>query len=235
MTARPDSPRQIPLPIKSLDRYDFVSFQPGENREVLTALYAVVHGDSVANVYIWGNKGTGKSHLLQAVCSVTNDLGKKSVYIPLAEDDLAPEILNGLASMDIVCIDDLDRIAGSNDWEQKLFALFNEMRDLKKPLLFAANSSPKGLRLNLPDLETRLSWDLVYRLQAIDEQTLVIALQHRARSKMFDLPDEVIEYLIRRVSRDTHTLFSILDKLDKASLQSKRKLTVPFVKEHLGI
>ena len=235
MTPLSDKPGQIPLPIGTFDRYEFTSYQAGRNDEVLTALNSVVQGQDVSNIYLWGSQGTGKSHLLQAVCSVTTDQGRKSVYIPLSHPDLMPDILTGLTSMDVVCIDDLDRIAGIEDWELRLFMLFNEMREQHKPLVFAAHTSPRALNLTLPDLESRLSWGLVYHLESIDEETLAIALKTRARSRMFDLPDEVIDFLIRRVSRDTHTLFTILEQLDKASLQSKRRLTVPFVKDLLKL
>jgi len=99
----------------------------------------------------------------------------------------------------------------------------------------SADQGPQSIGIQLPDLQSRLAWDLVFHLQPLDEASLIQALQRRARARMFDFPDEVLDYLVKRVSRDTHSLFRLLDRLDEASLASKKKITIPFVKEELGI
>ena len=227
---------QIPLPFARFERVDFDSFKTSRDLDAIVSLRQTAIGEDSRNIYLWGQPGTGKSHLLQAVCTLASDHGRTVAYIPLdRQRELMPEMLSGLAQYDLVCIDDLDCVQGDDTWEQSLFYLFNEMRAGQKPLLFTAAKSPKGIDITMPDLKSRLTWDLVYHLTPIDEESLVSALKLRAKSRMFDLPDEVIEFLVKRVSRDTHTLFAILDRLDNASLQSKKKLTVPFVKSTLGL
>ena len=227
---------QIPLPFGGFERIDFELFQAGGNSDPVNSLRQAAVGADNRIIYLWGQPGTGKSHLLQAACSVASDCGRTVAYIPLARyRELSPEMLSGLAEFDLVSIDDLDYVAGDAAWEQSLFNLYNEIQQQRKSLLFTALKSPKGINVTLPDLKSRLTWDLVFHLQPVAEETLMTALQLRARARAFDLPDDVVEFLVKRLTRDTHTLFDVLSRLDHASLQSKKKLTIPFVKSVLGL
>ena len=227
---------QLPLPLARFERIDFELFQTRTNLDAVASLRQTAMGESSRNIYLWGQSGTGKSHLLQAACTLASDCGRPVAYIPLTQlSELTPEMLTGLAQYQLVCVDDLDFIQDIPKWELALFSLFNEMRARQTPLLFTAAKSPKGLDITMPDLKSRLAWDLVYHLTPVDDTVLAAALKLRARARMFDLPDEVVEFLVKRVARDTHTLFDVLNRLDDASLQSKRKLTIPFVKSTLGL
>jgi DnaA family protein len=86
----------------------------------------------------------------------------------------------------------------------------------------------------LPDLASRLAWDLVYRVAPLDEASLLQVLRQRGAMRGMEVPDEVLQYLSRRVPRDVHTLFQWLDKMDEASLSAKKKLTVPFIRDLLS-
>ncbi|MBF8269444.1 MAG: DnaA regulatory inactivator Hda [Gammaproteobacteria bacterium] len=227
---------QIILPFAWFERLDFELYVTRNNLETIASLKRVATGAGIRNHYLWGQPGTGKSHLLQAACTLASDSGRTAAYIPLRQHgELSPGMLAGLGDLDLVCIDDLDDIQGQADWERALFVLFNEMRDKQRPLLFSATTSPKGNEISMPDLKSRLAWDLVYHLAPIDEASLITALQLRAHARQFDFPDDVVEFLVKRLSRDTHTLFQLLNQLDTASLQSQKKLTIPFVKSVLGL
>ena len=230
------APGQIPLPFARFQRLDFDSFEAGANDAVLEALARSASGEERHNLYLWGPCGSGKSHLLQAVSTRAADNGLRVAFLPLAQiQELDPAMLQGLELLDLVCIDDLQFAAGSAPWEQALFHLFNRLRERHSPLLMSADQGPQSLAVELPDLKSRLVWDLVFHLQPLDEPALLRALQRRARSRLFDFPDEVLEYLVRRVPRDTPALFDLLDQLDQASLASKKKITIPFVKEVLRL
>ena len=227
---------QLPLPFTRFDAFDFDSFLPGGNDAILHGLKRIAMGESRGNLYLWGPAGTGKSHLLQATTALASGNRLKAAYIPLAQiGEFSPGMLQGLEILDLVCIDDLHCAAGSESWEQGLFHLFNRLRERQRPLVMSAHQSPQAIVVELADLKSRLGWDLVFHLQPLDEASLIEALQQRARTRMFDFPDEVLDYLVKRVSRDTRSLFQLLDRLDEASLASKKKITIPFVKETLGI
>ncbi|MCH7696340.1 MAG: DnaA regulatory inactivator Hda [Proteobacteria bacterium] len=231
-----DAARQIPLPFGKFDRFDFDSYLACSNQELVQHLQKAGSGDETKNIFLWGMAGTGKSHLLQAVCSSAGCDTKNVAYIPLAQaDELSPELLQGLEQMDIVCVDDLQHIAGQAPWEQALLHLFNRLRDQQRAMIIASKYSPQVIDIDLPDLRSRLCWDLVFHLQPLDEKKRVEALQRRARARGFTIPDEVADYLGKRAARDTHSLFKLLDKLDEASLVAKKKLTIPFVRDLLGL
>lgn len=227
--------QQIPFSFGHFDRFDFDSYLPGQNEQTVAYLKRLVAGHEIKNLYLWGEAGTGKSHLLQAMCTSLSILGKKPAYIPLSElDKFSPEMLHGLEQLDLICIDALDHIAGKENWEEAIFHLFNRLREQRRPMVMTARNSPQGLPIALPDLKSRLSWDVVYHLLPLSEAQRLQVLQQRAKLRGFDLPGEVSEYLIKRVSRDMHSLLDWLNKLDDASLVAKKKLTIPFVKQLLN-
>lgn len=222
---------QIPLAFSNYQRIDFDLYEPGENRFVLQHLKNIVSGQESGNVYLWGAAGSGKSHLLQAVCTAAAKIELAIAYVPLREAAaLSPHLLDGLEQQTLVCIDDLDAIAGNAAWEQAIFHLYNRLRDARVSLLLTARQSPRGSTIQLPDLKSRLAWDPVFHLQLPGETASLRALQKRACARGFELPPEVAAYLLKRVARDTHSLFALLDKLDRASLVAKKKLTVAFVR-----
>ena len=231
MTADTPSTQQIPLPFSHYDRFDFDSFWPGDNTQACTHLQTIVLGSSTDSIYLWGEAGTGKSHLLQAACSQAGS-DKRVAYIPLSQyRTLAPQLLDGLDKMQIVCIDGLEHIAGYDAWELAIFNLYNQMREQNHALLFASRHNPSVIDITLADLKSRLSWGVTYHLLPLDEAGRIQALQKRAQLRGFELSHEVLDYLTRRVARDMHNLFDWLNKLDDASLREQRRLTVPFVKK----
>lgn len=183
-------------------------------------------------VYLWGNAGSGKSHLLQAACQQIAVAGLPVAYLPLADLGVVmPEMFNDLEQLSLVCVDDIQIIAGNNEMEEALFHFYNRMREANKLLIVAGEVAPNALPLRLTDLRSRLSWGPVFHLQQLNDENKVLALRLRAEARGFDLPEEVAQYLIRRSARDMTSLFALLDKLDEISLAQHRKLTIPFVRD----
>ena len=133
--------------------------------------------------------------------------------------------------MKLLCIDDIDSIAGNTEWEQALLHLYNRVRDINGSMVLTSKVSPKASQLELQDLRSRMGWDLVFHLEPLSEPDRIDVLKKRAQLRGFELPDEVAGFLVKRVKRDFHSLIELLDHLDKVSLSAKRKLTIPFVKE----
>ena len=226
---------QIPLPFGNFNRFTFDLFMMGPNQQVVDKLKQVITEQTGEYIYLWGNAGTGKSHLLQAMCSLTSILKLKPAYVPLANSDrIVPEMLEGLETMDCVCIDDLDSIAGIVEWETGLFNIFNRLIENKKTLIVTSAKSPSGNDINLPDLKSRLASGVTYHLKSLQQADKLVALKQRAHYRGFELSDDVLEYLSRRVSRDMHSLFDWLDRMDEATLATKKKLNIRFVRKLLG-
>ncbi len=228
--------RQIPLPLSTEDLPDFGHFVAGPNTEACIALEGLLASDEASSVYLWGAAGTGKTHLLQALCRQAGEQGREVAWVPMAElEGLSAGVLEGLREVGLVCLDGLDAIAGAGDWEQAVFHLFNHLRDSGRRLVVSARVPPRQLPLSLPDLHSRLSWGLVFHLYEMDDAAKARVLRTRADARGFALPAEVAEYLVRRCPRDMHSLLAVLERLDRGSLAAQRRLSIPFVKQLLGL
>ncbi len=224
---------QLPLGIGLRPGATFDGYVAGPNAEAVASLRA--HERDARSVYLWGGRGTGKSHLLQAACHEVSSRGDSAVYLPLAQAaDFTPEILEGLDALALICIDDIHAIAGATEWERGLFHLYNRARERGHALAIAGDRAPRALGLGLPDLATRLGWDLVFQLRPLDDAALGEALRLRAAALGLELPEEVAGWLLRRCERDAPALFALLERLDRASLSAQRRLTIPFVRELVG-
>ncbi len=218
---------QLPLGIQLRDSATFASFHSAQNRQLLLALKE----SKETCVYFWGKVGAGKSHLLQALCHEKAGEGRRVAYLPLGEPDLMPAMLEDLEQFDLVCLDDLQHVAGREDWEIALFHFYNRMQSRAGRLVISASQAPASLPLRLPDLASRLGWGLVFQVQEMTDEDKQAALQLRAQARGLELTDEVAAYLLRHAPRDMKSLFALLDRLDEASLAAQRKLTIPFVRE----
>ena len=219
---------QLVLPLRLADHAVFASFYPSGNAALVDALQALANGHSSHGCWLWGPPATGKTHLLQAVCARAGD---RASFVPLATLAAAgPEVLDGLASRDLVCIDDINAVLGNSDWEAALFALCNQLADSGGQLVVAANSAPRESGIRLADLASRLARLPVFRMHTLDDEQRIAALQLRAKHRGLELPDESARYLITRSRRDMASLYELLDKLDLAALRAQRRLTIPFVR-----
>lgn len=222
---------QLPLTLGPKDSAAFESYFAGPNREVVDYLRRLPETTEGTRVYLWGGPGTGKSHLLQAVCQAASSRGRPAAYLPMHSADQFPcEALEGMENLSVVCIDDVHAIAGRHNWEMALIQLFERIHRTGGGLVATGNAPPAELGLELPQLMSRLAGGLVFRIQDLDDADKLHALQRRAARRGFDLSEEAGRYLVRQFGQDMTILFNALNTLDQASLAAKRKLTLPFVR-----
>lgn len=230
-------PAQLPLGIRLHDSSVFESYFAGRNRPTVDALLAVASGSAAVTptcIWIHGSFGTGKTHLLQAVCARAGREGRTAAYLPLPEvADLGEEMLAGFGELSIVCLDDAQVLAGRDTWERALFRLHQELDERGGRLLVSGVTPPAALPFRLRDLASRLNGGLVLTLHPLAEAEQIAALQLRAQLRGLELPAESAEFMLRRLPRDMSHLYAFLDELDAASLAAQRRLTVPFVREVL--
>jgi DnaA-homolog protein len=219
--------KQLALGVRPRAGAVYASFAPGSNSEILTALQS----PSALPIWLWGAKASGKTHLLQAACAAA---GEAAAYFPLDRAfSLPPEALAGYERSPLLCIDDVDQVAGDQDWERALFRLFNEAAELRNRLIFAASVAPRQAPWFLDDWRSRAGSCVVYQLHELDDQGRIEALRLRAAQRGLQLPYETSEYLLKRMPRDLPSLFEILDALDEASMVEQRRLTIPFIRDEL--
>ena len=195
------------------------NFVAGRNVELLSALrHALVGTANERCFYLWGEAGSGKSHLLQAVAGQARALGQLAAYARSA----VPEAVPVVAIDDVEALDDAAQIA--------LFDLYNRLRESGGMLLVSGTVAPAHLHLR-DDLRTRLGWGLVYQVHGLSDDEKAQALERHAEARGLILPHEVTQYLLRHGRRDLPALLATLDALDAHCLRLKRGASVPLLKE----
>lgn len=224
---------QLVLPLRLADHAVFASFLAEGNETLVATLERLAAGGEGGHgCWLWGVPATGKTHLLQAVCERAGD---RAVYLPLeVVGDAGPEILEGMETRDLVCIDDVDRVAGDAAWELALFSLCNRLAETGAQLLVSAAAAPRETPVRLPDLASRLSRLAVFQVRELDDAQRAMALKLRASHRGLELPDETVSFMLRRSRRDMASLYQLLDKLDLEALRAQRRLTIPFVRDVLA-
>ncbi len=233
----PKTPEQLTLNVNLRDGFIFDSYytEPdSSNAEVVHVLQSIFTLEEAQQNIIWGEKFSGKTHLLQACCAKSADVHHTVSYIPLKIfKSYGTEVLEGLAQSKLLVIDDIEEVLGDKEWEVALFNLINITRENGQSLLLSSVNNPRKLDCILPDLASRLIWGGSYQLQSLTDEEKPKALQARAEQRGFKLNNNVIEYLYRRYPRDIESLMEILNTLDEESFRQKSLITVPFVKEIL--
>lgn len=197
--------QQLPLEISPRAEPGFDNYVAGANAEALARVQALAAGTlREAIVYLWGEPGSGRSHLLRAAAR---------------------------ANPGLVVADDVERLdAGA---QQALFVAINAAREGQPAVLAAGDAPPAQLALR-DDLRSRLAWGLVYQLRPLSDADKALHLRSEAQRRGLALSDEVVAYLLSRLPRDLANLNRVLDLLDRHSLSRQRPLTLPLVREALA-
>jgi len=229
-----DSASQLPLGIRLNDEATFANFLVSSgNRQLLVVLTRT--SPSVQLIYLWGAGGSGRSHLLQALCHRYAESGASALYLPLlSRHDFAPQILEHSHALSVICVDDLDAVATDSVWQEAMFHCFNEAAESNVLFVVTASRAPRDLDLSLADLCSRMQKGLIFQLQAADDGFKKQILQHRANSRGISLSDQVCDYILQRADRSLAGLIAVLERLDSESFQRQRRLTVPLVKDVMG-
>lgn len=204
------------------------NFLPGRNAELTALLPRFVAGAvDETGLLLWGAAGAGKTHLLRAAVAWAQEqrIGARWVAHP-------GELRTTLDAADaLVAIDRVDtadaKAAGA------IFTLYNALKQRRGRLIAASRTPLAALPLR-EDLRTRLGWGLVYELLPLADEDKPEAMAAFAGQRGFHLSAEVIDYLLRHGRRDLPSLLATLAALDRASLASKRPITVPLLKSWLS-
>ena len=211
--------RQLLLDFTQAPAPTFANFVHGGNAEVVRALEAAVKGEAAERVmYVWGEKAAGKTHLLKAFAHAS---GGSARYVR-ARDFMDA---GGAA---IFAIDDIEQLL--DDEQVSLFNAFNERSFAF--LLVSAGSSPRDVPIRR-DLATRLATGLTYRVLPLTDEEKRVALMAHAGTRGLAIPEEVTNYLLTHARRDMGSLVAALDSLDRYSLETGRRITIPLLKAAL--
>ena len=204
------------------------NFIVGENDELLSRLRMLAQPGCFDAIYLWGAKGSGKSHLLSAAASLA--LRKRPVLLladrrPAGADFQAPP--GGL-----LVVDDVDALDA--DSQIALFRIFNTARLVGLGLLLAGHQPPAKLKLR-EDLRTRIGQTLIYEVRTLNDEQKAAALRRHALERGLKVEDGLVRYLLSHGRRDLPSLMAVLDHLDRATLERQRPATLPLLKEALQL
>lgn len=222
--------QQLALPIALDDDSTFENFYVAASHVFLLKKLGSFSTEN-KSIYLAGPAGTGRTHLLQAM--VQSEIAKKNTafYLSFSNvDSFQTEILDHLENFSLVCLDDIDRIAGNAAWEHALFHLYNRMKDTSAACIVSADKPPALSAFLLPDLKSRLTEMLVLPIHPLNDAEKKEILILRAKHRGLELSPEVAEYLLSHFSRDLQSLIQMLIRLDHAALAAQRRLTIPFVR-----
>ena len=218
--------QQMLLDLKPEQPPTLNNFVVGANAELVARLRGLGDTGSFEALYLWGDAGCGKSHLLAATAASAHNR-RPVVHLHAAEAGAELPLAPG----SLLVIDDIQQLG--TEAQVALFRAFNAARFLGLALLLAGNEPP--LRLDLrEDLRTRIGQSIVYQVRPLSDEEKAATLHSQARGRGLRVEDEVIGYMLRHSSRDLPSLMAVLDALDQASLERKRPVTVPLLKEMLG-
>lgn len=215
--------QQLTLALAPAPEPTFDTFFAGRNESTLAALRHVLAGNEHF-VYLWGPPGSGKSHLLRAFVADARKNGTPASYIAVGEGIHADSA--------VVAADDAHRLDMVG--QLALFDLYNRFRTDGGTLFSAGDRPPAELPLR-EDLRTRLGAGLVLRVEPLSDEEKRAALSEHGRQRGLALAPELIDYLLTHVTRDMGTQMAVVDTLDRVSLERKRPITQPLLREVLKL
>ena len=184
------------------------------------------------DLFLYGIKKSGKSFLLQSVCNFYASKNKSSLYIPIAEVmKYGISFMDSLDNLDVICIDDIDLINFDKEWEVAIFNLINDCLISKCRLIFSSAFNPSTIKFDLIDLISRIKKMDHVELFPVSKDKLNDAINFICNLRSINLGEKEINYLVTYSKRNISDLINVINKLDKTSMQLKRKITVPLIKE----
>ena len=226
--------RQIPLQLMSRRDNRFDEFVSGPNSATVEAIKHM-QDEPGSHIFLYGGEGSGKTHLLNALCHQTREHQGRAFYLALKRlPKDAIDSLQGLENLDLVCVDDLHVIAGDDAWEEALFHCFNRIREANGRLLVSSQKRLSALNLGLPDLASRLAWGLRLPLLPLEDHDKLAVINMHSNALGYSLPADVQQYLLKHHDRSMAALIQMVENLHRAALTSKRRITVPMAREVLN-
>ncbi len=236
---------QLSLGLELSNKLTLDNFITGQNKAVLNFIRSLLYNTHTQNnpnynpdkcLYLYGASGAGKTHLLQSICHQATQNQLSAIY--LDAKTISSEQMNNLNDMEyleVICIDNIDAITGSDTWELAFFHLFNRVYTSGASLIMTSKQKPKQLDIKLPDLLSRLQWVLAFKLNPLNDEDLILAIEDKFSQKGFYVSKDVISFMIHRLARKITDLMDKVALLCNLAISKKRKITIPFVKKMFNI
>ena len=227
-----NSPKQLTFPWNKSFHSSFEGFYiDPKNKQLISILENISINE---NMYIYGLKNSGKTYLLQSLCNKYSKNDKSSLFLPLMDViKYGVEIIDSIENMDLVCIDGLEAVSQNKEWEIGLFNLINNAQQTGCRLVFTSSSEEGAINFSLADLDSRIRKFQSHEIFPISDDHLLKALKKITNLRSISLGEKEAQYLITYTKRNIADLVNILESLDQLSMENKRRITIPLIKELL--
>lgn len=223
--------QQLGLDLQLPDDFSFDNFLIGPNLAAFVSLKALAsHSLPEQAIYLHGDAGHGKTHLLQAAVAWARQQGLRAQSLDARQTpDMHPEDTQG-PPPHLLVIDHLDSLDTAGQME--VFSLYNAQKERAAAILCAGSCPPAAMPLR-EDLQTRLAWGLTFPILPPEDEDKATLLRHRAAARGSRISEEVCRYLVTHSPRDLGSLVRLLYRLDHAAVAARRTINLPFVREYL--
>ena len=225
-----NKPKQLTFPWNKVNKSSLEGFFISQENSHLLSL--LKDSDFLDDLFIYGTKESGKTFLLQAMCNSYSSMSKSSLYIPLKKVmNFGVEIFESLENIDLICVDGIEEVISKIEWETAIFNLINKALISESRLILTSSKDLKSLNFSLLDLESRIRKIQSYELHPINDKDIFDALKYISKLTSINLGDKEARYLVTYSQRNISNLVHILEILDQLSMEMKRKITIPLIKE----
>ena len=225
-----NKPKQLTFPWNKVNKSSLEGFFISQENSHLLSL--LKDSDFSDDLFIYGTKESGKTFLLQAMCNSYSSMSKSSLYIPLKKVmNFGVDIFESLENIDLICVDGIEEVISKIEWEKAIFNLINKALISESRLILTSSKDLKSLNFSLLDLESRIRKFQSYELHPINDKDIFDALKYISKLTSINLGDKEAKYLVTYSQRNISNLVHILESLDQLSMEMKRKITIPLIKE----
>lgn len=249
MSQSPSLPRQIALDLGHTPKPTLDNFIATGNENLIAVLKDIQkswqqaqNNQTASNadskmIHLWGASGSGRTHLLSALQLQASELGINAFLLnhESSMDEwraCADVLIENNQAPGLLCIDDIDHL--SEFAQGALFRLHNLIREASQQYLITTSLAAASHLQIREDLKTRLVWGLVFQMHALSDSEKLQALEQAAAERGLQISSEVAPWLLKHFHRDMPSLMSLLEALDQYSLETKRAITLPLLKEMLA-
>ena len=201
------------------------------NQQILDFINQLYSQERSAEIYVYGEPGRGKTHLLQGAISRALAKKKNGMYLDCKEP-MPEHVVDYIEQLDWVGIDNVNKI--DSQQQHLFFDLYNRAKQAEVSMLVSGPKPPSSLSI-MKDLKTRLGLATVFELEELNDDLTKEVLKNQMSERNLTIESKVYEYLFKHYSRNVNILISAINRLDRASLQSKQGITIPFVKKTLNL
>lgn len=223
----------LPFPIKA--RFVLANFEVGENAEVVHRLEADADPAAFSGLWLWGSAAVGVSHLLHGACHCHAGRSRRVAYLPLSAVDRDPAVLEGLERYELLALDDVEAWADDRRLEAGLMGLYERLVASRARLIVGAKLPASESGFGLADLASRLASLPSYEVRPLSDEGKSRLLRRLAKERGLDLSDAVLGYWLARSHRSLERLLADLDLIDAEAMRAQRVVTVPLLKDVLGL